>query len=142
MEEPVIKYQEIGKKNPSHLLIIVTILLAIIATIILTAYFLLSKTQPTTQPSQPTTQPSQTEITPLQTKIQECATPSPDQNCILLYSTPDIEAKCHQLKELKDQCLYNFAIINERFDTCATIQDTILKNKCQEEFKLSFTSEE
>ena len=74
--------------------------------------------------------------------IQECAIPSPDQRCILLYSTPDIEAKCNQLEELKDQCLYNFATINQRPDTCDTITDTTLKNKCQEEIQMFFISDE
>ncbi|MCK5343861.1 MAG: hypothetical protein KAR20_10680 [Candidatus Heimdallarchaeota archaeon] len=133
MEEQVVEPRGISKKEPNCILTIITTSLIILTIIILAMYFFL--------PESPSP-PQLNRTTSLQTKIQECAILTPNQECILLYSTPDIEAKCDQLEELKDQCLYNFAVINERFDICNRIQDTILKNKCQEEITNFFVSEE
>ena len=133
MEEQVIESIEISKKEPNHILTIITTLLIILTIIVLAMYFFL--------PESPSP-PQLNRTTSLQIKIQECAVPTPNQECILLYSTPDIEAECDQLEELKDLCLYNFAVTNERFDSCDAIQDTVLKNKCLEEIMIFFVSEE
>ncbi len=139
MKKPVVEYIEFGKKNPSPVLAII-ISIIILTAVITVAYLFLSRPQSSSELQTP--QPNQTEIFPLQTKIQECATTTPSQECILFYSTPDIEDKCNQLEKLKNQCLYNFATINERMDTCYTITNETLKNKCQEEIESFFISDE
>ncbi|MEA3248691.1 MAG: hypothetical protein U9Q73_03235 [Nanoarchaeota archaeon] len=134
MGEQTIESVEINGKALFYILIISLLIISII--IFFTCFFI-SKSQSV---SQSVSQSDQTTL--LEEKLKECSTLTPSQECILLYSTPDIESKCNSLKELKDQCLYNFAIINERIDTCDTIQNTILKNKCQEEINYFFISEE
>lgn len=139
MEKPATEYSEIGTKNHPFILVVV-ITSVVILIIILATFLFLSK--PQSPSNSQTSKPNQTTLSPLQIEIQKCAIPTPSQKCILLYSTSDIEAECNQLKELKDQCLYNFATINERIDTCDIITSTTLKNKCQEEIELLFISDE
>ena len=129
METFSAEYEQPENESHSHIIAIITIiLLLILATSTTYAIILKSKNLNKT---------TQEESSAILTKVQNCAVPSPDTYCSQLYSTPDIEEKCHLITS-KDQCLYNFAIINSRFSVCENIEDSTLKNKCDEEFTFSF----
>ena len=148
MKETIPEYPKFGENNNNHTLIIIAIIAAtviIISLIILIMHFLPSTPESIIQENETLIEPQENKIIDpkLQTKIQECAnTLSLNPECALLYSTPDIENKCNQLDNLKNQCLYNFAITNERFDTCYKIKNITLQNKCQEKLDFIFISDE
>ncbi len=126
-----------NKKKYFHIIILTIIILTIIIILALAIYLILPK-QSSTQTTEETIQSS----SKILSKVQECATEKPDQICQALYTTPDIEAKCLKLDKEKDQCLYNFATINQRQNTCEKITNLELKTKCQEQIQIFFISEQ
>lgn len=56
-----------------------------------------------------------------------------DLNCNMLFSNPNIEEKCKETENLKDECFYKIATIYVRLDLCWQIDNNNLKQNCEME---------